>query len=195
MRDDCARMSPPSATDGPRRQRRAGGQPRSHDPEVGDPGVLGSLPNSRPQRPSARRAAARRTAARRAERAAEAEPARPQAPTPPAGAPKKSRAGSRAKPAAKAARAGSRAKPAAKAARAGSRAKPAAKAAPTIAEPPVPPQGFESEEPIEPGRPVQPPSGPELAASAAELVVELAQAGLATGGRLLGDALKRLSGG
>jgi hypothetical protein len=59
----------------------------------------------------------------------------------------------------------------------------------------VPPQGFEAEEQIEPGRSVQPPSGPELAVSVAELVGELAQAGLATGSRLLSDALKRLSGG
>jgi hypothetical protein len=58
----------------------------------------------------------------------------------------------------------------------------------------VPPQGFETEEQIEPGRPVQPPSGPELAASVAELFGELAQAGLSTGGRLVKDALRRLAG-
>ena len=58
----------------------------------------------------------------------------------------------------------------------------------------MPPQGFEAEETIEPGRPVQPPSGPELVASVAELLGELAQTGLATGGRLLSDALKRLPG-
>jgi len=58
----------------------------------------------------------------------------------------------------------------------------------------VPPQGFEAEEQIEPGRSVQPPSGPELAASVVELLGELAQTGLSAGGRLLKDALGRLSG-
>ncbi|MGH2854079.1 MAG: hypothetical protein ACRDLF_07790 [Solirubrobacteraceae bacterium] len=123
-------MSPSDATDSPSRRRRAGEAPRPRGPSADDPGVLGSLPNTRPQRPSARRAAAR-----------------------------------------------------------------TAKTSPEPAEPPVPPQGFEAEEQIEPGRPVQPPSGPELAASVADLFGELAQAGLSTGGRLLGDAFKRLTGG
>jgi hypothetical protein len=59
----------------------------------------------------------------------------------------------------------------------------------------VPRQGFEAEEAIVPGRPVQPPSGAELATSVAELLGEIAQSGFATGGRLLRDALTRLSGG
>jgi hypothetical protein len=63
-----------------------------------------------------------------------------------------------------------------------------------LVEPPVPPQGFEAEEPIEQGRAVQPPSGPELAVSVAELFGELAQTGLSAGGRLLKDALRRFSG-
>jgi hypothetical protein len=58
----------------------------------------------------------------------------------------------------------------------------------------VPRQGFEAEEAIELGRSVQPPSGAELAASMVELVGELAQTGLSTGGRVLRDALTRLSG-
>ncbi|MGA2163367.1 MAG: hypothetical protein ABSH36_02730 [Solirubrobacteraceae bacterium] len=62
-------------------------------------------------------------------------------------------------------------------------------------EPPVPRQGFESEETIEMGRPVQPPSSSELAASMVELVGELAQTGLSAGGRVLRDALARLAGG
>jgi hypothetical protein len=61
-------------------------------------------------------------------------------------------------------------------------------------EPHVPRQGFEAEEDITPGVSVQPPSGAELAASVAELVGELAQAGLSTGGRLLKDAFTRLPG-
>jgi hypothetical protein len=59
----------------------------------------------------------------------------------------------------------------------------------------VPRQGFEAEETIEMGQPVQPPSGGELAASVVELVGELAQTGLSAGGRVLRDALTRLSGG
>ena len=47
---------------------------------------------------------------------------------------------------------------------------------------------------LEPGRPVQPPSGAELASSLVELVGELAQAGLSAGGRALKDAFERLSG-
>jgi hypothetical protein len=61
-------------------------------------------------------------------------------------------------------------------------------------EPPAPRQGYETEDTIEPGVAVQPPSGTELATSAAELIGELAQAGLETGGRLLRDALGRLPG-
>ena len=59
----------------------------------------------------------------------------------------------------------------------------------------MPRQGFEAEEAIEMGRPVQPPSGSELAASMVELVGELAQTGLSAGGRVLRDALTRLAGG
>jgi hypothetical protein len=58
----------------------------------------------------------------------------------------------------------------------------------------VPRQGFEAEEEIQPGRPVQPPTGTEFAASIAELLGELAQAGLSTGERLLKDTLARLTG-
>lgn len=58
----------------------------------------------------------------------------------------------------------------------------------------MPPQGFEAEEQIEPGRAVQPPSNTELATSVAELFGELAQAGVSAGERLVKDALRRLSG-
>jgi hypothetical protein len=40
--------------------------------------------------------------------------------------------------------------------------------------------------------PVQPPGGAELVASAAEIIGELAKAGLSTGERLLRDALTHL---
>jgi hypothetical protein len=62
-------------------------------------------------------------------------------------------------------------------------------------EPPVPPQGFESESEIEAGVAVQPPSGAELAASLAELLSDLAHGGLGAGGRLFKDAIERLRGG
>ena len=118
--------------------------------------MLSSLPSTRPQRPSARRAAARQSAAARAERA----PAKPK-----------------------------------RSARTTPRPTPKPRVAPKPAEPPVPRQGFESEETIELGRPVQPPSSGELAASMMELVGELAQTGLSAGGRALRDALTRLPGG
>ena len=56
---------------------------------------------------------------------------------------------------------------------------------------PVPLQGFESEHDRARG-PVHPPGGVELVASAAEIVGELAKAGLSTGERLLKDLLSRL---
>jgi len=58
---------------------------------------------------------------------------------------------------------------------------------------PAPRQGFEAE-PDSLGRPVQPPGGTELAASAAELAGELAKAGVTTGARLVKDLLSRLPG-
>ncbi len=146
MRDDGDRMTPPSATDRPERD---------------NPGVLESLPSTRPQRPSARRAKARakRGTTTPTEPPTNARPRRAAKATP---------------------------KPV--------ETQRAARAAPKAAEPPVPPQGFEAEEQIEPGRAVQPPSNTELAASVAELIGELAQAGLSTGERLVKDALRRLSG-
>jgi hypothetical protein len=58
---------------------------------------------------------------------------------------------------------------------------------------PAPRQGFESETESMSGS-VRPPGGAELVASAAEIVGELAKAGLSTGERLLKDALSRLPG-
>ena len=198
-------MSPPSTTDEPRGQREAGAGPPSGGSDGGAPSVLSSLPSTRPQRPSARRAAARRTAAGRGARGAETDAKSRAA----AASSAKPAANGQAKPAATAAKAGPKpAKPRRRsAATAGSgqakRTPPVTTAAtarakrtpPRPAEPPVPPQGFEAEEQIELGRSVQPPNGSELAVSLAELVGELAQTSLATGGRLLSDALKRLAGG
>jgi hypothetical protein len=67
-------------------------------------------------------------------------------------------------------------------------AKPVAKPA----EPPVPKQGYEPEEEIELGATVNPPSGAELVESVADIVGELANSGLAAGGRLLKDAFSLL---
>lgn len=55
----------------------------------------------------------------------------------------------------------------------------------------MPSQGFECEG-ERASRPVQPPGAPELVASAAEIVGELAKAGFSTGERLLKDVLSRL---
>jgi hypothetical protein len=55
----------------------------------------------------------------------------------------------------------------------------------------VPRQGFESESDIASGS-VQPPGAAELVASAAEVVGELAKAGLSAGERLLKDLVARL---
>jgi hypothetical protein len=65
---------------------------------------------------------------------------------------------------------------------------------PLPVEEPAPRQGYESEGERAEG-PVQPPGGPELVASAAELVGELAKAGVSVGERLLRDAFSRLPGG
>jgi hypothetical protein len=168
----------------------------------GEPSVLASLPSTRPQRPSTRRAAARQETKARATRTA-GNGAKPTAGRARAGQAAKAGAAKAAKAgAAKAAKAG-----AAKTAKAGagqsakSRAKRTTEPSrePTTRhlrsdEQPAPPQGFDAEGGIETGAPVQPPSGVELAASVAELIGELAQSGLSSGGRLLKSALARLPG-
>ncbi|HXN37452.1 MAG TPA: hypothetical protein VN892_05405, partial [Solirubrobacteraceae bacterium] len=55
----------------------------------------------------------------------------------------------------------------------------------------VPTQGFECASENVSG-PVQPPGGPELVASAVEIVGELAKAGLSSGERVLRDVFSRL---
>lgn len=70
-------------------------------------------------------------------------------------------------------------------------AKPIAKPA----EPPggrAPSQGYEPEEEVELGATVNPPSGPELVESVVDIVGELANSGLAAGGRLVKDAFSLL---
>jgi len=129
-------------------------------------GVLSQLPRTRPQRASARRVASR------------------EATVSANGRPSSSARKTAARAPAKAARkAPPRATPTRKA--------PAAKAA---AEPieRAPSQGFECE-PERASRTVHPPGGAELVASAAEIVGELAKAGLSAGERALKDVLSRLS--
>jgi hypothetical protein len=210
-------MSPPRPGKPPSDERRpARARARADRPEIIAPGeeagVLSNLPSTRPQHPSARRASARRspsrtaatpgrantatphpanTATPRRANTATPHPANTATPrragtpdttgTPQGGAPTKAKAKRPAKPAG-----------GTQPAQAGAGRRRTSQ--PTPPEPRVPRQGFASEEEIELGRPVQPPSGTDLAASLAELVGELAQAGVSAGGRLLKDALTRLSG-
>jgi hypothetical protein len=140
-------------------------------------GVLAGLPRTRPQRASARRVAARRSG--------EGEVAQRVTMQPPGGPPGRvSLPGSTAKPA----------KPRAKATKAEQRASaPRPRRASARPAEPVPRQGFECETDRASG-PVSPPGGIELLGSAAELLGELAKAGVGTGERLLRDVLSRLPG-
>jgi hypothetical protein len=148
----------------------------------GDRDVFGSLPNTRPQRRSARRDRAGAQAKPAASGPAEA------------GAAPKAKAAARAKPAAKAApprattsKSASRAKPAAQAKPAPA-AQPAAEAAPPRAgTSKIPPAGYAT-----PRGDDDVPHGAELVTTAVQAAGELAQIGLAAGGRALKSALGRL---
>jgi hypothetical protein len=167
----------------------------SPSPPDSDSGVLASLPSTRPQRSSARRAAAR-TAAKpgrgKQTRTAQTRPKQTQTAQthPKQTQPARPTTTKRPEPSTQPANAKSAPKPPAKSARAGKRSR----SAPRSAEAPVPRQGFEAENEIEPGSAVHPPSSTELAASLVELVAEVAQAGVSSGGRLLKDVLSRLPG-
>jgi hypothetical protein len=143
--------------------------PTDDDPR--EQGVLANLPRTRPQRPSARRAAARQSSARQP-----ASKSRGNA-SPKASERKPSRV-DRANGRGTRTRSGLSPTAPRTQKRAGARE-------------PVPRQGFESES-DRASRPVQPPGAPELAASAAEIIGELAKSGLSTGERLLKDVLSRL---
>jgi len=149
-----------------------------------DAGVLSNLPRTRPQRASARRSAARRAdaAASDAGGAADTAAANGNGRAPRA-APRKATAGKRtAAKARKTATAPSRTK--------APRAKPAKTARKHDADA-VPRQGYESVEERATG-PVQPPGGTELIGTAAEIVSEIAKAGLSGGERVVRDVLSRL---
>jgi hypothetical protein len=163
-------------------------------------GVFSSLPSTRPQRPSARRAAAQRA---RADATGEQEsvPRTGKRDTDGASAPASATSAATPPASQSSAAAGSKAPKQRKTPPRRTAAKaPASPRVPRVPpreprEPPVPPQGFESETEIEPGTTVQPPSSGELAASLAELLGDLAHGGVTAGGRLLKDALGRLRGG
>ena len=143
---------------------------------IGEVGVLSNLPRTRPQRASARRAAARK--ARSPAREPSDEPAgagkRPQIKAKPAKAVRTT------------AKAGARSAPTGAAAgRAGGPRNAASE------QEQVPRQGFECEGEGATG-PVQPPGGAELVGSAAELLGEVAKAGVSAGERLVKDLLGRL---
>lgn len=171
--------------------------------DTAERGVLTSLPSTRPQRPSARRAAAR-------DAAAKVRPAT--TPSQPAGDGEASKLAEPAAASRGRARAGTRARRASKrtatartprAASSQQPPTPPRQAAPRRPrtppqtppeQPRIPPQGFETEDEITPGATVQPPSRPELAAAVADLFGELAQGGLTAGGRLIKDFLGKLPG-
>ena len=153
----------------------------------GDRDVFGSLPNTRPQRRSARRDRA----------GAKAKPATSPQAKAGAGAAAKPRPAAKAKPAAQAKpRPAARAEPAARAQRAAA-AKPAAggkpaasakAAAPRTTASQIPPAGYATPHADDDGVP----RGTELVTTAVQAAGELAQIGLAAGGRALKSALGRL---
>lgn len=155
--------------------------------------VLGDLPRTRPQRPSARRERARSQAAK-STAATEAA-----AKAPKAKRASKGQAAADAKPATKPARADT--EPASADTKPPRQAKPrpassprprrSSKRAASVA-PSAPRQGYECDNDLT-GSPVAPPSGTEVVGALAELAGELAQTGISAGGRLIKSALSRLS--
>jgi hypothetical protein len=155
--------------------------------------VLQNLPRTRPQRASPRRAAARQSAARKTG----AEGSKPRAPAANGGAreatPSAGTAGAAATGAPSAASAAPEAAPRTSSGRAGKRSpSPTSRRRRSTPKPEqVPPQGYESDDDAATGA-VRPPGGAELALSAAEIVGELAKAGLTRSERLVKDVLARL---
>jgi hypothetical protein len=138
----------------------------SSDPTSGggDRDVFGSLPNTRPQRRSAKRDRGGATG-------------KPAAATQSPAAKPKARAG-----------ASARAKPAAARAKPSAEAKPAPGAGSAPAASKIPPAGYATPRPADDGVP----RGADLVTTAVQAAGELAQIGLAAGGRALKSALERL---
>ncbi len=186
-------MSPPKDSDRP-----AEAAPeRQANPATNGQGILSQLPRTRPQRTSPRRDAARAASAA-AETAETAAVAKAAAVMTAASAAPVAPARSNGRPPARAKSATPRTtgKPASeRGSSAGRRAtgggaRAAKKATAPVLEP-APRQGFECETERANGT-VNPPGGADLVASAAEIVGELAKAGVSTGERLLKDFLSRL---
>jgi hypothetical protein len=138
-----------------------------------DGGVLANLPRTRPQRTSARRSAARGAAVT---------PSRS----------RKQGPGMRAATKARTAVAAAPARPAAAPKRDSAPRRPTPRRTrPPAPDEAAPRQGFECDSEASGGS-VAPPGGAELVATAAEIVGELAKAGLSTGERLFKDVLSRL---
>jgi hypothetical protein len=171
---------------------------RPSGPQRGD-GVLANLPRTRPQRSSPRRVAARKATSAAgtptippedADADAGASPASRRAPlraVDPAPRTPKATTGSQAKATSGTQRRRVQSSQAKQRPGGASKRRAGASAAGEHA----PRQGFESDFDRASG-PVEPPGGAELVASAAEILGELAKAGLSTGERLLKDVLTRL---
>lgn len=155
-------------------------------------GILASLPRSRPQRASARRAAARTNTAAKRDTAATATVTATKTKSARAATTKKHIA--RESPAV--AESAAAKKPAARkpvaAKKAASTKRRTAKPIAKPVERPAPKQGYEPEEELELGKSVSPPSGAELVESVADIIGELANSGLTAGGRLLKDVFSLL---
>lgn len=190
MRDDWERMTDTES-------------PNSHKGDTApEGGILAALPRSRPQRASPRRTAARNAAGRSktvaspgkqsAHRHSAAQTAtRTVEPVKATKAKASKPIGARAtKKAAIAPKPTPATKPVANSKPAPTKRRVAK--IPKPSEPPVPKQGYEPEEEVELGSTVNPPSGVELAESVVDIVGELANSGLAAGGRLLKDAFSLL---
>lgn len=141
--------------------------------------VLGELPNTRPQRTSRRREAARASTGTAVGKSGATKSSRPKS------------ASQAAKPATekqtKATR-GARAKIV------GATTRPSKpKAGTTKQATSTPRQGYEADSELT-GTPVNPPTGTEMVGALADLAGELAHTGISAGGRLLKEALSRLSG-
>ena len=169
---------------------------RPSGPQRGD-GVLANLPRTRPQRSSPRRVAARKAASAAGtpmippeDADAGAPPASRRAPlraVDPASRTPKATTGSQAKATSGTQRRRVQSSQAKQRPGGASKRRAGASAAGEHA----PRQGFESDFDRASG-PVEPPGGAELVASAAEILGELAKAGLSTGERLFKDVLTRL---
>jgi hypothetical protein len=168
--------------------------------EQNDGGVLANLPRTRPQRSSARRAAARGTGSGpdRARKAKRPKATTTRGPAGQNGSRSDKPGGASGKPAGKtgkatATRSGGRATGAQRsgAARGGARRASSPRRPSPPPQDSAPRQGFESDGETTGGA-LQPPGGAEFVASAAEIVGELATAGLSRSERLLKDVISRL---